>query len=854
MAISEMAKMIRKFRLSPIFFIEKMWGLVPQPIKEEFKIIAQTAPLDDFKAEWFEEFEKGKHISWQQWIILLAIEKGLRGEAPKRISIKSGHGIGKVQNNSLIIDTPNGKKMWKDIKVDSLLWGRDGKPTKVVKKFPHKDWGFYKITFDDGSFTYCGKEHLWNVRGRQERRKGIDGWRTLSLSEIMDIGVKRSNGVKSCRQWEIPNVNPIEYKEIKVDINPYLFGAFLGDGSKGCNKFNSGIEDWNHWVNEWQKEYSLSSIYQGDHFGILDFYSHYKKYCNKNTNRLFIHNDYKYNSIENRIALLQGLLDTDGNVGGNSRAEFCSISEKLVDDVVWLARSLGLKARKGKIKKPFYYTRDNNKKIKIFGQTAYRCSIVYNGQFDLFRIKRKQKQLSKNEARYSSRWIDKIEYSHKEDGHCVQVDSDDSLYLTNDFIPTHNTATLSWIIVWFLFCFKDSQIPCTSPTADQLHDILWKELSKWIDKIKLESVRSFYDCQDKYVRIKESPKTWFARARTGQKENPEALAGIHADDVLLVVDEASGVHNKVYEVAEGSLTNDNVLVILISNPVRNEGYFYDTHHSDKDNWQTLSFNSEDSPIVDWEYVDRIIIKYGKDSEEYDIRVRGWFAGESKMDDKGWVNLLSEQDLHWTTDEVFKGNKKLGIDPSGEGQDTTEWGLRDDFKFKCIASEKISNEKTIAEKTLTLSQYYEVDSGKQIVIDNFGSGANVSKVIAISTKGHLDCYGVNVGDPADDPDLFLNMRAELFWRLRQWIKAGGMLVHSSQLKRELLNIKFKRNLKGKIQIMSKEMMKREGIPSPNKADAMSLTFYKDDEDVKQDEDIAQQIKDLEDEEIYKGFGV
>ena len=501
---TKLIKLIRRFRKSPLYFIEKMWGLTPQPIKEEYKIVAQTAPLDEFNEDWFEGFEKGKHITWQQYVYFLALEKALRGEAQRRISIKSGHGVGK-------------------------------------------------------------------------------------------------------------------------------------------------------------------------------------------------------------------------------------------------------------------------------------------------------------------------------------------------------TAELSWTIIWFLFCFKNSQIPCTSPTSDQLKDILWKELSKWIDKINNQFVKDIFEWQESYLRVKENPNEWFARARTGKKENPEALAGIHADNVLLVVDEASGVHNKVYEVAEGSLTNDNVFVILISNPTRNDGYFYDTHKSDRDAWQNLTFNSEESPIVDWAYVDRIIDKYGRDSDEYLIRVEGKFAGESKMDDKGWLPLITEDKITYTQDELFRGNKRLGIDPSGEGQDSTEWVLRDEFKAKCIASEKISKDKSIAEKTLTLTTHYDIDDGEDITIDNFGVGADVSKNIAVATKGSLDCNGVNVGDPPKDKETFINLRAEIFWRMRNWILSGGMLVKDRQLIQELISIKYKRNIKGKIQIMSKEQMKKEGIKSPNKADGLALTFFKEEEP---DDDYEEE----ELEPLYNSIGI
>jgi len=95
---------------------------------------------------------------------------------------------------------------------------------------------------------------------------------------------------------------------------------------------------------------------------------------------------------------------------------------------------------------------------------------------------------------------------------------------------------------------------------------------------------------------------------------------------------------------------------------------------------------------------------------------------------------------------------------------------------------------------------------------------------------------------------------LFWRLRTWLKAGGMIVTNAQLKAELLSIKFKRNLKGKIVIMPKEQMKREGLKSPNKADAFSLTFYKEYENIKKDKEIEEQLDEMEEEELYPGLGV
>ena len=138
------------------------------------------------------------------------------------------------------------------------------------------------------------------------------------------------------------------------------------------------------------------------------------------------------------------------------------------------------------------------------------------------------------------------------------------------------SATCSWIVLWFLYSFYESQVPCTAPTAHQMHDVLWKELSLWISRIKDDEVRNLYDWKSDYVRIKYAPAGWFARARTSSKENTEAIAGVHADHVAVVVDEASGVPEQVFTTAQGALTSGNVLFIMISNGTQTMGYFFDS--------------------------------------------------------------------------------------------------------------------------------------------------------------------------------------------------------------------------------------------------------------------------------------
>ena len=383
-------------------------------------------------------------------------------------------------------------------------------------------------------------------------------------------------------------------------------------------------------------------------------------------------------------------------------------------------------------------------------------------------------------------------------------------------------ACMSWLVLWYLLCFEDAQIPCTAPTADQLYDILWKEISVWLRRMP-EEYQNLYEWSTAYVRMKVKPESWFARARTGRKENPEALAGVHGEHVLFIADEGSGVDEVVFSTMEGALTGRDILVVLISNPTRIIGYFYDTHHKDKNNWQCLNFDSRQSPIVEYDYVKRIIDEYGENSDEFAVKVAGEFPKADAVDDKGFVPLLSEADLRFTDDMKFVADKRMGIDPAGEGDDETIWFVRDKFRGMVTAREQISNEKSIAQKTLTQMDYFQV-LPKDVTIDNFGQGANVGKEIALAQVG-TDTYCVNVGDKADDATRFQNKRAEAYFRMRNWMRAGGELINTRGLKEELLSIRYRRTLAGRIEIMSKRDMQKEGLKSPNMADALMLTFVK-----------------------------
>lgn len=391
------------------------------------------------------------------------------------------------------------------------------------------------------------------------------------------------------------------------------------------------------------------------------------------------------------------------------------------------------------------------------------------------------------------------------------------------------SMTLSILILWFLFVHPEAQIACTSPGKEQLYDVLWKEIKKWIDRA-YPSIGQMYEWESSHIRMKESPQTWFARAKTASKENTEALAGVHADWVMMAIDEASGVDEAIFETMEGSLTSGNILVFLISNGTRANGYFFDTHHKDKARWQNYTFSSLDSPRVDTKYVNGIVEKYGIDSIQYAIRVLGQFPKEDGMDDSGYVPLLKDSDIHTQPDFgnslTFGDDAILGVDPAGDGDDKTSWVLRDTFKAKKLCEEAKSTSKSIAEKTMTLMLEYGVKPCN-VIVDAFGTGMDVGKEIALASKGAINVTTVNTGDKCElekDKEVYLNKRAMCFYEAKKWLQTGGEIVENGNFKEELQGIRYKRNLAGLIQIMPKiDMKKRYGLKSPNDADAFSLTF-------------------------------
>jgi phage terminase large subunit len=255
--------------------------------------------------------------------------------------------------------------------------------------------------------------------------------------------------------------------------------------------------------------------------------------------------------------------------------------------------------------------------------------------------------------------------------------------------------------------------------------------------------QDFFRWTAEYVRVCHAPNEWFARARTSSKENTEALAGVHADEgVGIVIDEASGVPNQVFNTVEGALTSGNVFLVMISNGTEITGYFYDSHHSNKDLFQIFKFDGEESPMVDREYIKRKS-RHGLHSDEYRIRVKGEFPREGGMSDGGFMQLIPIDRINVSVENEVRiplvGRKILALDPAGEGKDKAVWVCRNKFRAKQVSEFLSSNDASMAEETIRLAVLLGIWP-EDIVCGAFGVGADVGKKIALATA-----LGINAGD-------------------------------------------------------------------------------------------------------------
>lgn len=350
------------------------------------------------------------------------------------ICIRASRQIGKEQPVDCKVLTPDGWLPIGDISPGDWVFDGDGLPTKVIKTHPQGVKPSYKLTFTDSSTTRCGEDHLWVCK-----TNGARHWKTRSLKEIRSL--KGGDDPTSDQGVRIPLAKPIQFRENTHIIHPYVLGVLLGDGSiaTGNLKITSADEQLLLKIKKLQPNIELKKVakyvynictgYNSPFVGELK-----RLNVRKTSEQKFIPQEYLYDSVENRIELLRGLMDTDGSIYGKCQMEFYSSSKQLSEDVKFLVQSLGGTAEV-KIKET-YYIKDNT---TIPCKPCYRLKIRL-WDINPFSLDRKASRFYK--IKYNAnRILDRIEYAGEFESICIEVDSPNCTYITEDCIVTHNSTS-----------------------------------------------------------------------------------------------------------------------------------------------------------------------------------------------------------------------------------------------------------------------------------------------------------------------------------------------------------------------------------------------------------------------------
>lgn len=389
-------------------------------------------------------------------------------------------------------------------------------------------------------------------------------------------------------------------------------------------------------------------------------------------------------------------------------------------------------------------------------------------------------------------------------------------------------------LLWFLTCFPYPRVVATAPTKQQLHDVLWSEVSKWQERSPL--LREVLKWTKTYIYMKGHEKRWFATARTATK--PENMQGFHEDNMLFIIDEASGVADPIMEAILGTLSGGNNKLLMCGNPTKTTGTFYDAFYSSRWMYKCHTVSSEDSPRTSKDNIKALIDRFGYDSNVVRVRVRGLFP---KQEDDVFISLqlleeavkleVNTEDL---ADTASPQRIDIGVDVARFGDDNTAIAQKIGMEIPPLlirhgqdtmrtVGDVVRIYKDLMELYPTFEDYVYVK------IDDTGVGGGVSdRLKEVKEEEGLDkmlVIPVNFAKkaPKAKSARFYDDIVTWMWAtVRDLMEAKEVkLPDDSILIGEFSTRKYHFLSNGKQRLESKDDLKKRGLNSPDRADAVAL---------------------------------
>lgn len=396
------------------------------------------------------------------------------------------------------------------------------------------------------------------------------------------------------------------------------------------------------------------------------------------------------------------------------------------------------------------------------------------------------------------------------------------------------SALIAMIMNWAMSTCDDCRIVVTAGTGKQLATKTWPEVSKWFRMainahwwdIKAESIVS---------REKGHERLWRADAVTWSENNTEAFAGLHnyGRRIVVIYDESSSIADKVWEVTEGALTDEDTEIIWVAfgNPTQNTGRFRECFGKLKHRWKGKQIDSRTIPGTNKALFEKWIADYGEDSDFVRVRVRGEFprAGSTQFIPSDVVQMC--RDYTCPPEEIAQ-HGVLAVDVARFGDDQSVVGYRRGRKFEVLKKyrglDTVQLSRHVAEWMRLLLPRETVVDGDGIgagVVDNLRDMHEVYKrkrdPLAEVFKTVHEFHG---GGSPIDGDMYYNKRAEVWGMARDWLKGDADIPDDPELADDLTGVQYGfANADGQIQLEKKEDMKKRGLSSPDNGDCLAMTF-------------------------------
>ena len=328
------------------------------------------------------------------------------------------------------------------------------------------------------------------------------------------------------------------------------------------------------------------------------------------------------------------------------------------------------------------------------------------------------------------------------------------------------------------------------------------------------------DIQSDHIALKSRPDEAFISARTSRAEQPDSLQGVHSRSVLLVVDEAAGVPEQVYEAAGGSMSTPGAITILAGNPTRTTGMFWRTHTVEASRWYARRVSSLESRYVDPAYAKEIAERHGLESNHYRVRVLGEFPlaeGDTLI-----PAVLVEDAMRRAAEIDELAPEIWGVDVARFGMDASCLVKRKGFTM-LEPPRRWGGFDTMQVTGAVMAEYKRVSvtPPAAIVVDAIGIGAGVADRLR---ELKLPAIDVNVAESPSTEGRFVRLRDELWQSVRDWFdNRACSLPWDDLLRDELCAPRYGFSSDGKLKVESKDQLRSRGLRSPDSADALALTL-------------------------------